>query len=579
MLPVEVTGEGSQTPGRVETESGTLRWLNVAGTPAAMGRQVGTRLADTLRRGPLPVFSKFLDQFLRDSPVTSVSELVEWATDRWISDRLVDGLSDEYRAAATAMARGADMHVDDVLRAQILPETLLWLVGTYHRLRHSPRARGLGRPPVAGCTSAVVTPPAASTVLHGRNLDFFGVDFWESAATVTFYHPSDGLDYVTAGSAGILTGGITAMNAAGLTVAAHQHFIDSLDLDGVPMGVAAERAMRRARTLEEAVDILDAHPPVAGWTYVLTEGDTGRAVVYETTPEARYVYRTPSGVDHFGYSNVFWGPELEDAEVDFYPEYGRDTRARQQRALRRTDELGDRQDTGPEDIAELLADFVDPDSGERKVVGRGIAAVHTVTSVVFEPEARRIWVGSGDSPASCSWFVPFRLDGPHTSGGGGPDLEARPFHPNPGWDRSNHGQAFQLYRDAYRRWRQGESDKRLLIALEHALALFPEDGNLHLLAGLMALRTGRARRAEGAFRRALERTNDLPRRSEIELYLAWSLDLRDERAAARHLYHEVAHAPSADPVVRRRAKNGRWLQFTQARADKLPVDFIHVGVP
>lgn len=580
MMPLRWSEETRREAGAVTSPDGELHWLNLSGRPAQIGRQFGERMSDAIRRGPIPIFGTFLKQFLRDSPLAEVSQVVGWATHRWVSERLGEGLTDDFREAAEAMAEAAGLSMELVTRAMTVPETFLWLVGTYHRIRGTGRARGLGRPPLAGCTSAVVAPPASDSLLHGRNLDYFGVDFWEPAATVAFYHPADGLDYVSVSSAGVLGGGITGMNAAGITIAAHQHFVDEFDLDGVPIGVAGDRVMRRARSIEEAVAVLDDHPPVAGWSYVLTEGDTGRVAVYETAPADRYVYRSAPSVDHLGYSNVFWGPTLEEAEVDFYPEYYRDVRARQTRALARTDALTDADPPAtPADVADILADFTDPDTGDRRVVGRGIAAVHTVSSVVFEPAERRLWVGTGPSPASRSWFAPFRLSRPGTPGRGGPDLEATPFHPEPGWERTDHGQAYRLYRDAYRRWWDGESDKRLLIAIEHALALYPSDSNLHLLAGLLALRAGRARRAEGAFRRALERTNDLPRRAEIQLYLAWSLDLQEQRSAARHLYHKVARSPGADPSVRARAKRGRWWKFSESRAESLPVDFIHVGVP
>jgi hypothetical protein len=546
-----------------------------------MGTSIGRRLADPIRRGPIPFFTTFLAQILRNSPIRRASNVAQWATHQWVTRRLVAHLPDYLTEQLSAMAEAVDLREESVGRAWTLPETYLWMIGSYHRLRGTERATGLGHPPIGGCTSAVVTPPAASTLLHGRNLDYYGIGYWEPTTTVTFYHPDDALDYVSVGAAGLLGGGITGMNAAGITLAVHQHVVDTFDLEGDPVGTAGDRVMRRARTLDEAIEILRRHDPVAGWSYVLTEGDTGEVALVETAPERDpYVYRLPDEETHFGYSNVYWGEEFEDAEIDYYPEYHRNARARQSRVLDQTSQFsaeGDRAD--PEAVASILGDFTDPTRNKTRLVGRSIASVATVASVVFEPAERRVWVGSGPSPASRSWFVPFSLESSDRPGQGGPDRDVQPFHPHPEWTTRAHGQAFDLYRQACLRFREGESDKRLMILIEHALALYPDDPDLHLLAGLLALRLDRSRRAEGSFRRALERVTDLTRRAEIELYLGWALDLQDERASARQMYREVRRAPSADPVVQQRARRALWIPFSTSKAEQLPLDPIQVGVP
>jgi hypothetical protein len=198
--------------------------------------------------------------------------------------------------------------------------------------------------------------------------------------------------------------------------------------------------------------------------------------------------------------------------------------------------------------------------------------------VVFEPKNRRVWVAAGESPASRNWYIPFSLQAvdAHT---GGPDPDALPFIVNRGWHHSAHGQAFELYRKACVRYWEGESDGRLLILIEHALALFPHEPNLHVLAGLLALRIGRAKRAEGAFRRALEQLTNRARRAEIGLFLAWALDLQGQRGAAKYLYKRILRDNAGDASTRSRAKQGRWIKFTTSQAAALPLDFVYAGVP
>lgn len=578
--PCVVHPERGEEPGRVATPQGDLRFLNVRGSMQEMGEQIGRRLSEEIHAGPIPFFATYLEQVLRkNSPIARLADMARWATHRWVTRRLEENLPRDFYEAARAMANAAGLELETVLKAYMMPEGFLWLIGQYHNVLGTKRAPGLGAPPTFGCTSAVVRSPGAPTTLHGRNFDYFGVDHWDDQATVVFYHPDDGLDYVSVSSAGILGGGVTGMNAAGLTLVVHQHFVDEFDLDGVPVGYAGDRVMRHAHSIDEAVAILRDYPPVAGWTYVMTEGDTGRAAVYEVAPGRENLYYLPETQDRFGYANVYWGEQFVDTEVDYYPQYRRANYARQERVGDCLRDLAGRDgDAQPTDIANILGDFIDPRTDRRRLFGRCIANVNTVASVVFEPEHRRVWVGAGASPTSRNWFIPFNLSagGSHT---GAPELSETPFIIERRWHEDAHGQAFELYRKACHRFWAGESDSRLLIYIEHALALFPQEPNLHVLAGLLALRIGRGKRAEGAFRRALEQVVDPERRAEIGLFLGWALDLQGQRGAAKYLYKRILRDDACDGPTRSRARQSRWIKFTESQAAKLPLDFVYAGVP
>jgi hypothetical protein len=578
--PCVVHPERADEPGRVTTPHGDLLFLNVRGSFSEMAAELGRRMTDQIHQGAVPFFSTYLEQVLRkNSPVARLSNVLRWATHKWVTRRLEKNLPADFYDAVCALSHTSGVALETLLKAYLMPESFLWLLGTYHNKMGTGRSAGLGAPPSFGCTSAVVRSPMSPTMLHGRNFDYFGVEHWDKHASVVFYHPDDGLDYVAVSSAGILGGGITGMNAAGLTLVVHQHFVDEFDLDGIPVGYAGDQVMRHAHTLEEAVAILRDHPPVAGWTYVMTEGDTGRAAIYEVAPGKENFYTLPSSQHQMGYSNVYWGSQFVDTEVDYYPQYRRANHARQQRVNDCLKELGERDEAiGPVDIAQILGDFTDPSTDRERLFGESIANVNTVASVVFEPENRRVWVAAGGSPTSRNWYIPFRLNagGSHT---GGPDMTRRPFLPQKRWHHSAHGQAFELYRKACHRYWAGETNSRLLILIEHALALYPQEPNLHVLAGLLALRIGRAKRAEGAFRRALEQISNPARRAEIGLFLGWALDLQDQRGAAKYLYKRILRDEACDGATRTRARHGRWRRFSQSQAESLPLDFVYAGVP
>lgn len=574
---VTTRAETASRPGLVETPTGTLRFLNVSGDRVGMAAQVGARLKHDIHRGVLPYFATLVERTVRRSPAKRLAKTVSWGAHQAFTRHLRQRLPDAHQRALYALSDAAELPARVVFDASLMPETLLWLVGSYHRLLGTSPSLGLGQPPAFGCSSIVVAPPRAEGLLHGRNLDYFGVDIWERQATITFYHPDDALDYVAIATAGVWGGGITAMNAAGLTLAVHEHVVGELDRDGVPIGLAGDEVMRRAHTIEEAVEVLREHPPIGGWTYVMSEGDTGRAAVFEVVPGHDALSWMRQDEAGLAYANTFWDEAFRERAVDHYPEHARASLARQARmaSLLRGETLRD--GTTPEAIARVLGDMHDPTGSAEteRAVGRTIANLATVGSVVFEPKARRVWVAAGSSPASRGWYVPFVL---RAGGPGGVDTSVAPMAPFAGWEETPEGQAFALYRQAHLRALDGEGDDRLTVLIEHALALHNQDPNLHVLAGLLAMRTGRLRRAEGAFQRALELTEAPARRAEIKLYLAWTLDLLDRRKDARHLYKQIAADTRADEITRSRARQHRWVRMQPEAAARLPLDFIHASV-
>ncbi len=571
--PVSITVEDAHAPGFVASPYGELYYMTVSGSPIEMAAQQGRMMREKAHLGVIPFYAEYLEKVFKDSPIKKAAGAIDWAANRLIARRLADNVPETFMGMVEAFADEVDMPLDRVLRAYLMPEVFLYVLGTYHRVIGTTPARGLGAAPMFGCTSAITVPPRSQKVLHGRNFDYFGVDYWDRFPVVTFHEPDQGHDYLSVATAGIIGAGITGMNSAGLTLVVHQHFPSKFDLEhGVPVGVAGDIVMREASTIEEAVEILRRHPPVSGWTYVMTEGDTGRAAVYEVAAggleHLRWVQEDQGAL---GYANVYWGRELVDVEVDYYPEYRRCNFARQARV--RQCLVGLHDETEPVDIARILGDLEDPESGEDRLLGPTIVNVTTVASVVFEPAERRVWVGVGRSPVCRGWFVPFSLDER------APDTDSVPFIPYPGWHESPSGKAFEYYRRAVHRAAEHEPDDRLIVLLEHALALHPQEPYLRVLAGLVSLRLGRGRRAEGAFRRALESIHREDRRAEILLYLGWAMDLQQRRSTARHLYKKVRRDPQSDDVIRSRARYNSLFKFDREAAAKMNIDFVYGGVP
>lgn len=568
--PCLITPESTQDVGRVSSPYGDIRFLNVSGSFAEMATQYGHALKEDIHQGTLPFFANYIEHTLLNSPVHRLARTINWALLNTVTEKLKANLTPHFREGLEAMADAADFPHDKLYTAVLAPETFLWVVGTYYKLLKRPPARGLGGMPIYGCTSAITVPPKSSTTLHARNFDYFGMDYWDKYSTLTFYHPKDGMNYVGVASAGIIGGGVTHMNAAGLTFVVHQHFPEHFDMKGVPVGVAGEQVAKYARTIEEAVEILRDFPPFGGWTYIMSEGDTGRAAIFEVAPGEENLSWIHPEHNTLGYANVYWGENLQNTEIDYYAEYRRCNYARHHRV---TTCVNSNENPSVKSMARILGDARDPKTGNARILGPTILTAMNVASVVFEPEHRRVWVAAGDSPTSRGWFVPFSLTE------GKPDPKSAPFETFPGWRKSKEGRAFKYYREALISSLSGMETQPTLVLIEHAIALAQDDPALHVIAGLLSLKLNRGRRAEGAFRRARELSSRPDRKAEITLYLAWALDLQKQRGAAKKLYNDVLIDSSSDAASLSRAKQGKWIRFRKESARSLTLDLSYGGVP
>ena len=102
----------------------------------------------------------------------------------------------------------------------------------------------------------------------------------------------------------------------------------------------------------------------------------------------------------------------------------------------------------------------------------------------------------------------------------------------------------------------------------------PEDPDLQILTGLLAIKSNREERAHGALRRAMElRVEDGNRRAEVVLYLAWALDMKGQRLAAKSLYKQLLADRNTAQEIRSLARASRWRPFDRGNAREIEIDF------
>ncbi|MFW5921662.1 MAG: C45 family autoproteolytic acyltransferase/hydrolase, partial [Polyangiales bacterium] len=445
--------------------------------------------------------------------------------------RGIDGLAD-----GAGIPRGA-LH-----RAVTMPETYLWVLQRALASRGAPLAPRYGVP-LMGCTSALAWGQATrdGAMLHGRNFDYQGVGAWDTEQAVVFHRPDEGQPYVSVSAAGILFGGITAMNASGLTLVVHQHMAsDAFELGGTPIGITGDDVMRHAETLDDARRILDDHTPTGCWTYVIGSAKEQNVLCYEVTPSRRACFDADGG-DLFAYSNMYLHPEVAPTERLLYPSHWRNNAARWRRA-------GDllrarRGDIDADHVASILGD-----RGEEGCrFEEAISMIMTVGSVVFRPDDGVVWVGTGRAPTSNRPYAAFDLhreaaaaDQPMLEGG------VPSAHEVAG--------AFDAYRDSYEDYFGRGDVPAARRHMERARRLQPSEPLYAYVAGLLALLDGDARSAERDLSAALEVGHPEPER--VAAFHLWRGRARDRLGKRELAVADYREALSGDRYAAEAARRG-----------------------
>ncbi len=524
-----------------------------------MGRQHAEQVGPVCRVGMPLFYSGLMARILNQAPADFSDRVARASLKKLLDPLLVNRLLRQVPAGSleclAGMAEGAGLNRRELEIALVLPDLLPTATGLLAHLFPTRFVEGV--PGVRlGCSSFV---SASDPFLIARNLDFPGVGYWDRYPVIQQSTPDSGLRSISFTSAGVALGGITGINEAQVFVAIHQHYSHTLSLTGQLPFVIGEKILRTASSLDDALAILEKSKLASSWAFILADGKTRQAAVWEATPKVHGLRRLKPGAATLTHSNFFQTPQCQPTEYAMsermnWDNYWRKTRLDQ--LLKAADG-----NVTPAVAARAISDHLDPFWGEEKIVNRIVSQAFNIQSLVVDPVSMQAWLASGNSPIHLRDFKRFDL-GEVFAGRTGATAESVPGYRFQDTSKANAKNEFILSLISALDGDESAALLKLKASLDHHFT--PE---VALTAAVVSMRQGELDQAE----RWLDKATDAiqaklktrpgtpapPEYFEMRLYQGRLADLQGKHVQAKAHYRFVAQAPDLKDVNLKRLARAR----------------------
>lgn len=388
----EVSGEVSSAqaapgaPPALTFNASSLAWvggiavLRTGGDSLAIGAAHGRLLAPWLPAAVAAAAPSIAGTVSDDGVLGGLTHEVRLA---WRWRFIDDGLSDPDLRMVAGLVRGAAasqvaLSFDELLRDQAVLDVGAPSPRTdeYHVIAHSLVVIG-------------AQAQAPARVWIGRTFALPGLDDGGDTAlpVVTIAHPDGHLAWASVGWPGQL-GAVTGINAEGIAVLVNPARTSDVRVTRTarPVALLARTILEQARTLDDAMKLVEATPTLGSAVLVIVDGSSGKWVQVERTPSKAVIERNPKSPvlgDVLTTNTLASDPENERARR-MLPTMSRVERAAKLVRAPVADLAA---------MAQVLRDQRAGDdaarpAGHRAVIDDG-RAVHTV---ILDPAALALWV-------------------------------------------------------------------------------------------------------------------------------------------------------------------------------------------
>lgn len=314
----------------------------------------------------------------------------------WFNRDLTNYVNEEYQLEILGVSESASHEFD-------------YIASPYQRILNYHAAHDIGHAlqnmSLVGCTSFATWANRSedSTLIIGRNFDFYVGDDFARDKIVAFYNPTKGHKFMMVTFGG-MTGVLSGMNDQGLTVTINAAKSDIPSASATPVSLVAREMLQYASTIQEAYAIAEKRKMFVAESFLIGSANDKRASLIEKTPNG--IDFVESEDEFIISTNHFQGDILGSTQLN---QDHIKTSASPYRYERVAELLHRHQKNTVSLTAEILRNQrglkdADIGLGNEKVINQ-LVAHH---GIIFQPEKRLVWVST--APWQLGKFVCYDLN-------------------------------------------------------------------------------------------------------------------------------------------------------------------------
>lgn len=257
---------------------------------------------------------------------------------------------------------------------------------------------------LVGCSSFAVwaDKSADSTLLIGRNFDFYVGDDFARNKLVMFVCPDDGYKFASVGWVGMI-GVLSGMNEAGLTVTINAAKGSIPTSAAMPISILAREILQYASTIDEAYAIAQKRHTFVSESLLIGSSKDGRAAIIEKTPSRIGLFNSRS--NQIICTNHYQSDQFKDDSYNIENIKNSDSPYRFDRIQQLLDNS---KQLNINDAAMILRDRRGTDGKDiglanEKLINQSIAH----HSVIFKPQQGLMWVST--SPWQSGEYICYNI--------------------------------------------------------------------------------------------------------------------------------------------------------------------------